>query len=1265
VNNKVAIAISMALASISLTAAAVNVSVVTPKKMPDQIQVIDSKKSTKIAPINNNAVFTPESNISTGKHRYFIRLNENPVALYQGGIEGFKATSPAAVKNGSRKLDVKSKNVQAYRNFLTSRQNDVLAKATRLISDLKVIQRTTLAYNGMVVEMTQDQAMKLALIPGIAHVQREVLSYPQTDSGPAFIKAPGIWDGSANGTASKGEDMVVGIIDTGINTDHPSFADVGGDGYDHTNPWGEGVYAGDCATDEWASLCNDKLIGVFSYPAITSQYPDYDPEIPLNGVDHNGHGSHTASTTAGNVILNKSVPNVDGEDSGVVFESMSGVAPHANIISYQVCLPGENDAIRFSGCFPSLTVLAIEDAIERGVDALNYSIGGSSRDPWQSADSLAFLSARQAGIHVATSAGNSGPDPETVGSPGDSPWLTTVAAYTHDRGFSDKTLSGFTGGDTTAPADITGKAMTDGFTGSIVYAGDYTNANDPDGDPAQCLKPFPAGTFSGQIVVCDRGAIARVDKGRNVKSGGAGALVLANLQDGATSVVADAHVLPAIHINADDGDALRAWLASGTGHTASFTGTEVVKDPTLGKIAAGFTSRGPNKSVPDVIAPSIAAPGVNIFAAYADSQSAGFKENPDPADFAFLSGTSMASPHIAGSLTLIAAIHPSWSPAEVQSALMLTADQNTFKEDGTTASDFFDMGAGFADVTLAAQAGLVMDETFVNYMKANPNVAGKPSALNLPSMANSQCVDTCSWTRKVKATTAASWAVDVNSFNSDVALTVSPTSFELAAGETQELTITADVTNADANWNFGNVILTSNNLPTSKMPIAVKGNGNNFPNDFTILAARDSGSYKITGLKDKQLSNIQVGVYDKSTLIMDPVKLAVPDGDLAYIALQFSETVPNIVFSTSSVTAPDVDLRILDGAFNKIGASAGPTSDESVSFVNLPAGVYYIVVDGYTASAPGATDEVTLNISSIIANAESVSDVVTATVTENSNDFDIAFNWNGNMNTAGVVELSSEDGSFSTQVPFNFVRSENDVVMDVPANLADNSTPLMPGEHNTVTFNIAPNFGSTEKVYTLSAEFPEEHEVANITNDGVVNGHVITWTIHRLADSDASSTVLPVSFDLIPRKSGEDYTLTLTNTLAGDAVSASYNYSVAEVAPVAKIDAPATIAEGYDLSVNGAVSSDANGDNLTYSWTQLSGTSVRLFPTSAALVFKTPSVSKDGEVLSFQLTVSDGNGNSDTTVTSINVVNKNTGGSFGWLIILSAPLLWMRRRISK
>ena len=1255
--NKIAIAVSAALLSMGASAgnashSVANVTVTKPSNVLDQIQVQHSKPVAAAVGMAQ-AVFTPEADLAPGKYRYFVRLTDSPVALYEGGVEGFKATSPAKIQ--ANKLDVKSADVKSYRHYLDSQQDSFITKAKSVVGELNVQQRTTLAYNGLVVEMSQNDAMKLAKVAGVAHIQRETLRYVQTDSGPSIIKAPAIWSGNATGVATKGEGMIVGIIDTGINTDHPSFADKGGDGYDHTNPWGENNYSGDCKAD-FPELCNDKLIGVHSWPTITQMYLDYDVTVPANGEDHNGHGSHTAGTTAGNVLLNQNVPDVDGKDSGVVFEQVSGVAPHANIVSYQVCLPGEDDEIGFRGCLPSLTVLAVEHAIENGIDALNYSIGGGSSNPWQDADALAFLAARKAGIHVATSAGNSGPGPGTVGSPGDAPWITTVAAYTHDRDFSDKTIDGFTGGDTTAPEALTGKAMTGAYSGKIVYAGDFENPNDPENDPAQCLEPFPAETFAADtIVVCDRGVIARVDKGRNVKAGGASALVLANIAGGSNSVVADAHVLPAIHIDIAQGDKLRTWLASGEDHMASISGTEVIHDDDLARIAAGFTSRGPNKSVPNVIAPSIAAPGVSIFAAYANSQSAGFKENPDPSDFGFLSGTSMASPHIAGALTLVAKLHPTWTPAEVQSALMLTANQNTMKEDGKTPSDFFDMGAGFVDVEAAAKTGLVMDETYAGYLTADPMVGGKPEAINLPTMANAACVDKCTWTRVVKATVAGSWKASTMGMADGFTLSVSPAEFTLAAGETKELTITADVSAADAGWHFANVKLVADNLPEVKLPVAVKAEGNNLPDSFDVEAGRAQGSMTYTGYEVKGQTGVSINVYDKATPLVAPVTLEVPDGSLDYIVLTIPEALPNIQFKISSETAPDVDLRILNSSFVKIGGSAGSDSNEVVSFTNFPAGTYYVVVDAYTASAPGAVDDVLLEVSSVFFDADSLSDSVMTQVSESEGEISITFEWDTEKNAAGILAALASDGSLIKQMPFKLTRKDDVTVS------ADLSAAMMAGEASRISFDIEPNLTPEDKVYSLEALLSQGHEVANISHDGEMTETAISWTVTQPA---GSAEVTSVGFDLIPRKSGDFFAINLSHTLGDDTVESQHQFGVAQAVPVASASAPAKVTEGASVAVTGKASSDANHDALTYKWVQTAGVAVAFDANASEISFTAPSVGAAGTSLSFELTVTDTHGNMDSQAVTVMVENKpEDGGSMGWLGLLMLPVVWLRRKV--
>src|SRR5690606_23949358 len=232
-----------------------------------------------------------------------------------------------------------------------------------------------------------------------------------------------------------------GVLDTGINPSNPSFAatvpvEDGGDGYEHMNPLGEGVYLGTCDpanTDQYDErfACNDKLIGAW----------DFSGDGPF---DADGHGSHTASTVAGN-----QVDAVVTGPSGISdTRTISGVAPHANLIAYDVC--------NMDGCSMAATTAAIDQAIADGVDVINYSIGGwLPSAAWSDPDTLGFLNARAAGIFVATAAGNDGPWAESIGAPADIPWVTAVAASTHDRSYTN-TVTDLTREDGTGPPDIEG-----------------------------------------------------------------------------------------------------------------------------------------------------------------------------------------------------------------------------------------------------------------------------------------------------------------------------------------------------------------------------------------------------------------------------------------------------------------------------------------------------------------------------------------------------------------------------------------------------------------------------------------------------------------------------------------------------------------------------------------------------------------------------------------------------------------------------------------
>ena len=713
---------------------------------------------------------------ATGAASYIVQLNDAPLALYNGGVNGLAATSAEAAGT----FNIKSAAAIAYRAYLIDTQNAfVSAAATALGRDVTATGQLQYALNAVILTLTPDEAATLARLDGVKQITRERIEQLVTDSSPEWIGANNVWDGSATGTPNLGEGTVIAVLDTGINFDHPSFADPGPvDGYDFPPP---PQYFGVCDPGDPqynpAYTCNDKLIGAYSFvtEAVT-------PE------DSDGHGSHTASTAAGNfadAVLEAPTITIEAQ--------VKGVAPHAHVMSMDVCT---------AGC-PTFSVLeAIDKIVELNgiypglIDAINYSISGGPL-AWGDPVEEGFLSATAVGVFVSASAGNSGPDPSTAAHR--SPWLTSVAAATQARTYETGIVN--MSGGTNPPADMVGRAITAGYGPEmIVYAGDYDNG---DPDPEQCLNPFPPGTWSGEIVVCDRGTIARVDKGANVLAGGAGGFVLANAASNGESTNADPHFLPAAHIGYADAQVLEAWLAGGSGHMATIPEATRTVNPANGDNTAGFSSRGPNDTF-DTIIPDIMGPGVDIYAAVADGVLP-----PDGVDeFDFLSGTSMSSPHDAGVSLLLKSLHPDWSPPQIQSAIMTTAVYvGPTKEDNVTPADPFDMGAGRMQVDWAAQAGLVLDESISNFTDANPDLGGDPRALNIASMANSQCVaGNCSWTRTVMATVDGSWTA---SWAGDFPLTIEPASFSLMAGETQELTITADASGATpGDWTFSNVILT-------------------------------------------------------------------------------------------------------------------------------------------------------------------------------------------------------------------------------------------------------------------------------------------------------------------------------------------------------------------------------------------------------------------------------------------------------------------------
>jgi hypothetical protein len=274
----------------------------------------------------------------------------------------------------------------------------------------------TNALNGLALHLTAEQARQISELPNVAMVLQDASSRLQQNTA-LLTGASGVWDGSAlnPGTVgTRGEGVLIGIIDSGIDFDNASFAEVGpNDGYVHINPFGDGVFRGvgdpNSPNFDPSLPLNNKVVGAWDYTSDA-----------INASGDADHGTSVAGIAVGNYVT-VPVPNSD------VTTEISGVAPHANIIAYDVCTTIDD-------CSNSAIMAAVDQAIADGVDAINLSIGGGTEDPWDGVMASALLNAHAAGIFVAVSAGNEGPDQGTLTAPADAPWVTAVASV----GISDE-----------------------------------------------------------------------------------------------------------------------------------------------------------------------------------------------------------------------------------------------------------------------------------------------------------------------------------------------------------------------------------------------------------------------------------------------------------------------------------------------------------------------------------------------------------------------------------------------------------------------------------------------------------------------------------------------------------------------------------------------------------------------------------------------------------------------------------------------------------
>ncbi|WP_431953263.1 S8 family serine peptidase [Actinacidiphila sp. bgisy167] len=887
----------------------------------------------------------PEAGEAPTAGRYIVTLREPSAATYTGGVAGKARTAPREGEG----LKAGSAAVKAYRGYLRERQSETAGTV-----GARVISSYSAALNGFTAELRPQQVEELRNDPTVVSVVKDDLRKPLAVNSTDYLGLSGengVWAGNG-GVAGAGKGVVVGVIDTGIAPENPSFAgaplgtEPGAepylDGSTITYRKGDGgTFTGTCTTGVQftAAACSTKIVGARYFVDNFGVDHIGDPETGeyLSPRDGESHGSHTASTAAG---ANGVKAEVAGHPQGTI----SGVAPAAKVAAYKACWSGPDPTIlEDDGCATGDLLAAIDAAVADNVDVINYSIGVAAGA--SSTDSLvdeAFRNAAVSGIFVATAGGNSGPSESTVDNA--SPWITTTAASTTPT--REATVE-FGNGANVLGASISLPADGTAVTGPLVAASTAGTALAT--RPRLCGPGDLDGSkVKGAIVLCERGTYDRTAKSAEVKRAGGIGMILVNPSP--DSVDLDAHAVPTIAVDADGYDALvsyagtdapKATLVEGNPHHLASAAVPQI---------AGFSSRGPLRADGgDLIKPDLAAPGVGVLADAANA--AGGKPS-----FTYMSGTSMASPHVAGLGALYLGLHPQATPAEIKSALMTTT-RPTVTETGEASGDVFAQGNGQVDATRYLNPGLLYlngPDDWAQYVAAIRGDRTAPAAtdLNLASIGVGSLAGRQTVTRTVTSTGPGTYTADAVQIPG-VDTVVEPKSLTFTkAGQSATFKVTFNRTTAPLGEYATGYLTWRDGKQTVRSAVAVRPVAMTAPATAAASGSTGRTTVNISGGEDSdvplKLTGLARGLQVQgSGTVGGPARthvVEVPKGtDVARFTLDAADD-----------DSSDLDLSVYRlneyGDTTLVGQSATDSADEQVELENPEPGLYEVEVSFFSGS---------------------------------------------------------------------------------------------------------------------------------------------------------------------------------------------------------------------------------------------------------------------------------------------------------------------------
>ena len=942
---------------------------------------------------------------------YIVQLRAPSAAERQARQAKSMLSTPMVAASRIR-FDRNNPNVRAYVAELEDQQSRVLSKAG---AGTRKIYSYRYGLNGFAARMSVAQAEKLEHLPEVLNVWEDEVRPMATRHSPTFL---GLFDpdeGLRSVEGLDGDDIVIGVIDSGITPEHPALRDVREADKPRAcrSSWGETTllgrwlcrrykklpdvsvfdppegWSGACiAGDQFtAEDCNNKLIGARWFIDGALETGPIDEDEIHSPRDADGHGTHTATTAAGN--------RTSASIFGTLIGDIEGIAPKARVAAYKACWlrPGDTRA----SCNTSDLANAIDTAVADGVDIINYSVG-SSLARTSAPDDLALMAAAKAGILAVVAAGNEGPNLGTIGSPAGGPWVITAGASSRDGESNVEAM------EIAAPPGLAGRYAVkeaiftppledvDPIEAALVLVDDddtslatgASGGSEADG----CQPLVNDDEVNGKIAFMQRTGCRFDTMIKNAADAGAVAALIYNIAGDPIVMHGEAGLsdIPALMMGQADANLILAELDASNEVEAILDKGFLLTSSDAGNQMGMFSARGP-APVRDVLKPDVTAPGINILAGFSpDSAYSTPGEN-----FAYLSGTSMATPHVAGVAALLRQAHPGWSPAAIKSALMTTSRQDVTSSSGIGDATPFDFGAGHIVPNAALNPGLVYDitddeydayacgidfptvpETRCDELEA-AGMSFDARQLNLPSIAMSALANSQTVTRRVTNVSdeAGNYTAAVSP-PPGMRIDVVPNSISLAPGESASFDVTISYESGPLDlWRFGSMTWTSEDHDVYS-PIAVKPSSILAPKEITTFGGTGAMSFEVefgySGAYSAGVHGLNLPVVLPGFVDNDPTKtytfrtdngvtqhvISVPANQLY---LRFA------LFDALTDGDDDLDMYVYycgttGASCTRIGESGEPTSQERFDQYRPAEGFYAVMIHGFETDeiqgGPGA-----------------------------------------------------------------------------------------------------------------------------------------------------------------------------------------------------------------------------------------------------------------------------------------------------------------------